>query len=244
MSNNFMSKKILAIIPARGGSKGIPRKNIKDFCGKPLIAWAIEAAQKSGVVSRLIISTDDAEIAEVGRKYGAETSFVRPADLAEDKSPTLPVIIHAVKYLLEKENYKPDLVMLLEPTSPGRNSRHIKEAVELILKTGADSIVSVVEVPSCYSPFWQFKIQEDGQMEVFTGGPLNKIISQRQDLPKTYTRNGVIYIFKTELLFDAKPSLYGSDVRAYLMDLAASLDIDTPEDWEEAERKISLLFDI
>ena len=236
-----MDKKILAIIPARGGSKGIPRKNIKEFCGKPLIAWTIEAAKKSGIISRLVLSTDDAEISEIGRRYGAEVPFVRPSELAIDTTPTLPVVIHAVRNLMEKENYNPDFVVLLEPTSPGRKAEHIKEAVELMLKTKADSVVSLVEVPGHYSPFWQFKIDEEDKMELFVGDPINKIISRRQDLPKTYTRNGAIYIFRPELLFGKEPSLYGKDTRAYIMDPAYSMDIDTPEDWREAEKKMSLI---
>ena len=138
--------KILGVITARGGSKGIPGKNIKPFLGKPLIAYTIEAAKKSGVfdpavggTSRLILSTDDPEIAEVAKKYGCEVPFMRPKELAEDKSAHLPVMQHAVQWLKDNENYQPDYVMILQPTSPLRQPFHIKEAVELILKTGADS---------------------------------------------------------------------------------------------------------
>ncbi len=235
------NKQILALIPARGGSKGIPGKNIKEFCGKPLIAWSIEAARQSGLVSRVVVTTDYDEIGEIAKKFGAEVPFKRPAELAQDTTPTLPVMIHAVNYLKETENYAPDYVLLLEPTSPGRQMRHIKEAVELILKTGADSVVSVVEVPGRYSPFWQFKVDDNQRMEITTGGSLKNIITRRQNLPKTYTRNGAIYLFKTELLFEHEPSIYGDDTRAYIMDSAYSLDIDTLEDWSEAEDKMKLL---
>lgn len=243
MSNNFImeNKKILGIIPARGGSKGIPGKNIKEFCGKPLIAWTIEAALESKALSRLVVSTDYEEIAKIAGKYGAEIPFFRPAELAGDKSPTLSVIIHTVKYLMNNEGYKPDFVLLLEPTCPSRKAKHIKEAIDLILRTAADSVVSVVEVPGHYNPFWQFRVDNNQKMEIFTGGSFNKIIIRRQDLPKTYTRNGAIYIFKTELLFSVEPSFYGNDSRAYIMDAANNVDIDTPEDWLEAEKKMRLL---
>jgi len=236
-----INKKIIALIPARGGSKSIPGKNIKEFCGKPLIAWSIEAARQSGLASRVIVSTDYDEIADIAKKFGAEVPFMRPAELAQDTTPTLPVMIHAVSYLLEAENYKPDYVLLLEPTSPGRQARHIKEAAELAFKTGADAVVSVVEVPGRYSPFWQFKVGADQRMEIATGGSLKSIITRRQNLPKTYTRDGAIYLFKTKLLFAAEPSIYGDDARAYIMDPAYSLDIDTPEDWVEAEVKMKSL---
>jgi len=238
---DIKNKKILALITARGGSKGIPGKNIKEFCGKPLIAWAIEAAKQSNLVSRVIVSTDYDKIAEIAKKFGAEVPFMRPAELAQDTTPTLPVMVHAVNYLKEAENYTPDYILLLEPTSPGRQARHIKEATELILKTGADSVVSVVEVPRRFSPSWQFKVGADRRMEIATGGSLKNIITRRQDLPKAYTRDGAIYLFKTKLLFEAEPSIYGDDTRAYIMDSAYSLDIDTPEDWSEAEVKMKSL---
>ncbi len=238
---DIKDKKILALIPARGGSKGIPGKNIKEFCGKPLIAWAIEAARQSNLVSRVIVSTDYSDIAATAKKFGAEVPFMRPAELAQDTTPTLPVMIHAVNYLRETENYNPDYVLLLEPTSPGRQARQIKEVIKLMLKTEADSVVSVTEVPGRFSPFWQFKVGDDKRMEIFTGGNFKNIITRRQNLPKTYTRDGAIYLFKTRLLFEAEPSIYGEDARAYIMDPAYSLDIDTPEDWLEAEKKMKLL---
>src|SRR3989344_1993183 len=124
-----MLKTILGIITARGGSKGIPRKNIKDLCGKPLIAYTIEAAKDSGVFSRLIISTDDQEIADVAKQYGAELPFMRPAELAQDATPHVPVLQHAVSWLRDNEHFFPDYVMILQPTSPMRQDFHIKEAV-------------------------------------------------------------------------------------------------------------------
>mgnify|MGYP001619380412 CR=1 FL=1 len=130
---------ILGIITARGGSKGIPKKNIRKLNGKPLLAWTIEAAKKSGAFSRLILSTDDPEIAGVGKKYGAEIPFLRPKKLAQDKTPTLPVIQHAIKWLLKKEGYIPDAVMILQPTTPFRQPKHIQKAISLFKKSKADS---------------------------------------------------------------------------------------------------------
>lgn len=230
-----MGKNILGIITARGGSKSIPRKNIKDFCGRPLLTWTAEAGLQSGALTRFILSTDDQEIAEVAKDSGVEVPFMRPAELAEDKTPSLPVLQHAAMWLREQEGYSPDYMVLLEPTSPGRQPYHIKEAVELLLKTNADSIVSVAEVPGHHSPHWQFHVADEGQLELFTGGSIKNIIRRRQDLPKTYFRNGAIYAFRPELLFAADPSLYGDDTRAYIMDAKYSLDIDSPEDWVVAE---------
>ncbi|MBI2552423.1 acylneuraminate cytidylyltransferase family protein [Candidatus Uhrbacteria bacterium] len=235
--------KVLGLIPARGGSKSIPKKNIKIFCGKPLIAWKIEAAIKSGVIGRLIVSTDDQEIAEVARHFGAEAPFLRPAELAEDTTPTLPVVQHALSWFRQKEDYHPDIAMLLEPTSPSVQPFHIREALDLFVKTGADSVVSVVEVPAEYHPYWQFTIGEHDRLALFAGESIRQIVSRRQDLPKTYHRNGVLYVFKPGLVFDPNPSIYGDDIRAYLMDPQYSSDINNAEDWSEAEDKMRTILE-
>lgn len=267
-----MSKEILGIIPARGGSKSIHRKNIKPFAGKPLIAWAIETLIQSGVVGRVIVSTDDEEIAEVAKKYGARVPFIRPAELAGDTTPTLPVLQHALKWLKENDGYWPDYVVLLEPTSPSKRSFHMRAVVKMLVETGADSTISVSEVPGVLNPHWQLKLDEKGRVELFTptpevgsklenvpsflcrecsekwkvgrpkvwgftGGSIKNVIRRRQDLPKTYYRNSSIYAFKPELLFLDDPSFYGEDVRAYVTDSKYAFDIDTPEDWEFAERQ-------
>ena len=231
-----MAKQILGIIPARGGSKSIPRKNIKLFAGKPLIAWAIETLRESGVISRIVVSTDDEEIAEVARRYGAEVPFMRPAELAEDSTPTLPVLQHAVKWLKDNEGYEPDYVLLLEPTSAGKRPFHVKGVLETLLKGGADAAISVAEVPGVFSPHWQIKVADDGRAVLFTGEPFKKVIRRRQDLPKTYYRNSSVYAFKPKLLFSDEPSLYGEDVRACVTDSKFAFDLDTLEDWEIAER--------
>lgn len=231
---SYMSK-VLGVITARGGSKGIPGKNIKSFLGKPLIAHTIEVAKASGVFDRLILSTDDEAIAKVASGYGCEVPFMRPAELAADNTPHLPVMQHAVSWLREHENYRPDYVMILQPTSPLRRPQHIKEAVQLISKTGSDSVVSVSPVPSHYNPHWQFILGNDERLSMYNGSPFKEIIRRRQDLATTYTKNGAIYIFKPELLYDANPSLYGDDIRAYVMDEKFSINIDTLDDWGVAE---------
>lgn len=231
--------KIVGIITARGGSKGIPRKNVKLLHGKPLIAYTIEAAKESGVFDRIILSTDDSEIAAVGKQYGAEVPFMRPAELAEDTTPTLPVLMHAIKWLKDNEKYEPNAVAILQPTAPLRRAEHLREACELFKKSGADSVVSVSEVPGHHNPHWQFTIDADMRARVFTGEPFADIVKRRQDLPKTYTRNGAIYLFETSLLFADTPSFYGSDVRAYEMDEASSINIDSLEDFARAELRMS-----
>jgi len=231
-----MNKKVLAIIPARGGSKSIPKKNIKLFAGKPLIAWSIDVALKSGIVDKLIVSTDDDKIADVSRQFGAEVPFTRPVELAQDNSPTLPVLQHTVSFLKE-QGYCPDYVLLLEPTSPCRQPFHLQEAVEILENTGADSVVALGEVPKHFNPSWQYNIDADKKLSLFTGGSIKNIIRRRQELPYTYFRNGAFYFFKTELLFADEPSLYGDDVRGYVIEDKYSVDIDTPEDWLAAEKK-------
>lgn len=234
-----MKKKILGIITARGGSKSIPRKNIKLFAGKPLIAWSIETGLKSGVLDRLIVSTDDQEIAEVSKKFGAEVPFLRPAELATDTAPTLPVLEHAVTFLKNIENYEPDYVLLMEPTSPCRQPFHLQEAVKIIEETNADSVVALGVVPKHFSPAWQFNMSKQNQLELYAGGSIKNIITRRQALPTTYFRNGAFYLFKTSLLYGQTPSLYGDDVRGLVMTDEYSVDIDTPEDWDDAELKFS-----
>lgn len=235
-----MTKKILGIIVARGGSKSIPRKNIKLFAEKPLIVWSIEVGIKSGVLDRIIVSTDDEEIAEISEKFGAEVPFMRPVELAQDHTPTLPVLQHAVS-LLKDRGYEPDYILLLEPTSPCRQPFHLREASELLEKTGADSVIALGEVPKHYHPSWQFKIDEEKKAEIFNGDNIKNVIIRRQDLSQTYFRNGAFYLFRADLLFGPEPNFYGEDVRGYVIEEKYSVDINGPEDWEPAEKKFRFL---
>ncbi|MEK7640425.1 MAG: acylneuraminate cytidylyltransferase family protein [Patescibacteria group bacterium] len=235
--------KILGVITARGGSKGIPGKNIKPLLGKPLIAYTIEAAKQSGVVDRLILSTDDPAIAEVAKEYGCDVPFMRPADIADDKAAHLPVLQHAVKALKEKDGYGPDYVLLLQPTSPARQAFHIKEAVELIEKSDADSVLSVAEIPENFHYKKAMFVNEGGVLRlVKDSGPIYNRVARRQDLEKSYWSVGSIYLFKTGLLFDpVKPNFYGEKTMPYVIDPKYVVDINVPADWEAAEKALQTL---
>ena len=222
-------KKILAIITARGGSKSLPGKNIKILAGKPLIAWTIQAALKSGYLDRVIVSTDDKKIAAVAKKYHAEVPFLRPAKLAKDKTSTVPVLLHALHWLKLKEGYSPDAVVTLQPTSPLRRTEHIDEALRLFYKTGADSVVSVCRAE--HSPYWMMKVKGD------RASPFMKDTSEhkrRQDLPPVYRPNGAVYVTRYGVLTKQKRIL-GRDTRAMVMDAESSVDIDTAMDFKLAE---------
>ncbi|MDO8467211.1 MAG: acylneuraminate cytidylyltransferase family protein [bacterium] len=235
--------KILGIITARGGSKGIPGKNIKSLLGKPLIAYTIDAAKESGVIDRLILSTDDPAIAEVAKQYGCEVPFMRPADISDDKSAHLPVLQHAVKALKEKDGYEPDYVLLLQPTSPARQAFHIKEAAGLMEKSGADSVLSVAEIPENYHYKKAMFVDESRALRLVKDvGPIYERVSRRQDLEKNYWSVGSIYLFKTSLLFDpAKPNFYGEKTMPYIVDAKYVVDINVPADWEAAEKALKRL---
>jgi len=170
-----MTKQILAIITARGGSKGVPRKNIRVLGSKPLIAWTIEAALRSIDSMRLIVSTDNAEIAEVSREYGAEIPFLRPVELAGDTSTSVSAVLHAVVWLAEHENYRPDLILLLQPTSPFRSSQDIDSSLKLQRENAADAVVSVT--PNLRPLQWLRKIDEQGML---VDAPINDTIARRR----------------------------------------------------------------
>lgn len=224
--------KILAIIPARGGSKEIPRKNIFPLSGKPLIEYTFEAAKGSKLINRTIVSTDDNEIAEVGRRNGIDVPFMRPKELAEDNTPTLPVIRHAVEFMGKEHSYKPNIVMLLQPTAPLRKSHHIDEALGLLMNNpDADSVVSVTEAPHQYNPYFVMKI-EDGLLKFYNEDAIK--YTRRQSLPKAYSRNGAVYAFRLETL-DKKNSLYGDTCLPYVMSFEESVNIDTMYDLMMAE---------
>jgi len=234
---------VLGLIPARGGSKGIPRKNLKPFCGKPLLAWTLEAAQASGVCRRIILSTDDPEIAEVGRAYGAETPFLRPGDLADDRTPTAPVIRHAVEWLKEHEGWMPDAVMVLEPTAPARQPVHLREAARLFQRHDVESVVSVSKAPHHYVPQKLLQLRGDGTVTGIDGTAIRRMVHRRQDLPTYYAFNGLLFACKPQLLFQEPPTLWGKHVMAYVMDRKYSLDLDDPEDWAVAESRFQRLLE-
>ena len=227
----YKGKKILALIPARGGSKGLPGKNIKPLLGKPLIAWTIEQAKASKYIDRIIVSTDDKEIAAVAKKYGAEVPFMRPKELATDKAKGIDVVFHAMSWFRKNEkNRQYDLIMLLQPTSPLRTAEDIDKAIELLFFKKAKAIVSVCEVD--HHPLWVNTLPKNGCMKNFIRKEvLNK---NRQDLPTFYRLNGAIYLAYCDYLKKQK-SFFGEETFAYIMPRERSIDIDSELDLKLAE---------
>lgn len=230
--------KILGLIPARGGSKGIPGKNIKLLNGKPLLAYTFESAQKSSLLSKTILSSDDEEIIQTAQKLGLEVPFVRPANLADDKSPTLPVIQHALRFFLEKgENF--DAVCLLQTTYPFRASGLIDKAIDKFIQMDVDALISVLPVPHEFNPHWVFEPDNSGLLKISTGE--KKIISRRQDLPPAYIRDGAIYLTKAKTLLE-EGSLYGDSLTYFETDPSNYVNLDTFQDWQKAEELVLRLF--
>lgn len=219
------TKKVLAIIPARGGSKGVPRKNIREVAGKPLIAWTILQARKSLYIDRLVVSTDDEEIAEVARQWGCEVPFLRPAHLAKDDTPGIDPVLHALDSL---PGY--DYVVLLQPTSPLRSHADIDGCIELCAGRTACSCVSVTQPEK--SPYWMFTIDGGGKMQWLFES--DKMITRRQDLPPVYALNGAVYVAATESVVESRSFVTEGTV-PYLMSKGSSVDIDTEADLLLAE---------
>jgi len=220
-------KKLLAIIPARGGSKGLPGKNIKELCGKPLIAWSIEQAKSCSYIDRIVVSTDDREIAYVAKKYGAEVPFMRPAELANDTASTIDVIFYAINWLREYEDYRSEYILLLQPTSPLRSSEDIDGAICMLKDKNARAVVSVCETD--HHPWWSNILPEDGNMKDFIR--LDILNKRRQDLPVFYRVNGAMYLAETDCLHECKGFL-GPDAFAYKMPKSRSVDIDSAIDFK------------
>ncbi|MDD1796041.1 acylneuraminate cytidylyltransferase family protein [Enterovibrio sp. ZSDZ42] len=221
----------IAIITARGGSKGLPRKNVLPLAGKPLIAWTIEAAKTSPNVDDVFVTTDDEEIASVSREYGANV-IPRPTELAQDTTSSEPVIKHAIQWLSSKD-ITPKLTILLQPTSPLRSNKHIKESIDFCCEKNASAVISVFE--PTHSPVKAYVEKENGSIE----GLYDKDApySRRQDLPRAFQPNGAIYVFDTKQ-FMATGQIPREDVYPYVMSEDESSDIDTQEDLIKAERII------
>ncbi|MBI5955210.1 MAG: acylneuraminate cytidylyltransferase [Chloroflexi bacterium] len=227
---------ILALIPARGGSKGIPRKNIRFFAGYPLIAWSIAAAKQSSLVTRVIVSTDDEEIASVAREWGAETPFLRPAEFAQDKTTDLPVFEHALKWLEEIEGYYPEIVIQLRPTSPIRPRTMVDDAIRILFEhPDADCVRGVV--PAAQNPFKMWRFNGEGK-------PLNPLLqvdgiaepynAPRQILPPVYWQTGHIDAIRISTITQ-KNSLTGDVIYPLLIDSKYTVDIDNLSDWAKYE---------
>lgn len=223
--------RVLGVIPARGGSKGIPRKNIRLLGGKPLIAWTIEAAQASRLLTRVILSTEDEEIAEVGRQWGVEVPFLRPKELAQDDTPTLPVVLHALDWF-EVRGHRFDAVMVLQPTNPFRRADDIDGAIERLTTSGAESVISFVDVGDKHpgrmrSIDADFRVSNPSFSEAVEG-------MRRQELPKYYLREGSIYLTRVETLREKK-SFQGDDCRAWIIEPERAVNIDGELDFLLAE---------
>ncbi len=222
--------RVLGVIPARGGSKGVPRKNIRPLGGKPLIAYAIEASHEAGRLERTVLSTDDDEIAEIGKSHGADVPFIRPAELATDSAFGLPVIQHAIEAVEAEEGDRYDAALLLQPTTPLRTGKDIDDALELLERSGADSVISVVDVEGHHPARMKYlegdRLIDPPFCEALENQP-------RQELRPMYLRNGAIYATRRDVLMAG--SFKGRDCRALVMPVSRSVNIDTENDFRWAE---------
>jgi CMP-N,N'-diacetyllegionaminic acid synthase len=226
-----LNKKILGLIPARGGSKGVPKKNIKLLNGYPLIWYTHQAAINSKLLYRTIVSTEDSEIKSICLNFEMDVPFDRPKSLATDQTPTIDVVLHALEKMeLLGEYY--DAVCLLQPTCPIRESDLIEKAISQFYNIDADSLISVKKVPHNYNPHWVFEENIEGLLKISTGE--NIIIPRRQSLPNAFVRDGEIYLTKTEVIKKQK-SLYGEKVSYLLNHKDEIYNIDSMDDWKKVE---------
>lgn len=231
-----MEKKIniLAIIPARGGSKGVPSKNIRPMLGKSLVERTFETARQSKLLDKIILSTDNEDIASVGKKIGLEVPFIRPVQYALDTSSMLDVVLHALNFLEQTEDYQPDAVMVLQPTSPLRKTEHIETAIQLL--KDKDAVCSLVQLPMEMSPHYVMKITAEGYLDYFLEE--GRKIKRRQDAARAFLREGTIYLAKVETLFKYN-NFYGDRCVPMIIPNEESLSIDTKDDWKLAEKILS-----
>jgi len=221
--------KIVATICARGGSKGIPRKNIRLLCGQPLLVHTIEAAKKCKLINRIIVSTDDHEIAEIAREAGAEVPFLRPKELALDHIAKLPVIKHAIQFLESQEGYRADIIVDLDPTSPLRTEKDIEACIRMVMTGEADNVISVTEARK--NPYFNMVEIIDGKVQLVK--QLDHLIMRRQEAPEVYDLNASIYVWKRDTLMD-NDTIYLENTGIYLMPRWA-IDIDDETDFELVE---------
>jgi len=219
-----------ALVVARGGSKSVPRKNLRPLGGKPLIAWTLEAARASRRLTRIVLSTDDPEIAAVGQQWGVETPFLRPAALAGDRSPVIDATLHAFQCLEKNAGQCPTFGLLLQPTSPFRTAADIDAAIQLCETRGADAVVSVT--PAREHPYLLKTVDAAGCLQPWQANPLAE--SRRQDLPPVFALNGAIYLVRRSVLFEQR-SWCPAGALAYVMPAERSLDIDTEWDLRVAQ---------
>lgn len=223
----------VAIIPARGGSQSIPDKNIRDFAGKPLIAWTIEKAREAKGIARVIVSTDSERIAAVARNHGVEVPFLRPASISAADTPIEPVLRHAYEWLVGNEGYQVDSFVLLFPTNPLRETRHIEDSLELFHNSGADSVITVNESPAHYTPYWTLVRNANGAVTYYGGGDIRTGYTRRQDFPeRCFAKNDLVFVLRPQNLLETPPNLYGQRTELLVLDRIYDGDINTQQDWE------------
>jgi CMP-N-acetylneuraminic acid synthetase len=223
----------LGLIPARGQSKGIPRKNIVPLAGNSLVERAFASASASGALDRIVLSTESREIAELGRTLGIEVPFLRPPRFAEDSSPMIDVAVHALE-ALDEEGYRPDVLVLLQPTSPLRRPEHIREALRRL--GDHDALCTVVPLPRDLCPHYLMKIDDDGLLRHFM--PDGSRYTRRQDVPLAYRRDGTLFVTKAHIILKRR-SFYGERCFPMILPEEESLNIDTAEDWKQAEARLA-----
>jgi CMP-N,N'-diacetyllegionaminic acid synthase len=227
-------RKILGLVPARGGSKGLERKNAQQLGGRPLIHYTTDVARACRSLTRVVLSTDDLEIASIGREAGVEVPFIRPSSLAQDSSPILEVVRHALLFF-EGLGERFDAVCLLEPSTPFRHVEELEQAIQLFWESHADSVVSLVPVPEEYNPHWVYFRDSEGMLHLSTGVP--SPIRRRQDLPPAFRRTGAFLITRTDVILQQK-TLYGREVYGSMTDPVLDLVVNTPEDLRRAEHML------
>jgi CMP-N-acetylneuraminic acid synthetase len=224
--------RVLGLVPARGGSKGVPRKNIRLLGGHPLLQYTARTAQRVPGIGRLVLSTDDPEIAAVGRACGLEVPFLRPSELAADDTPMVDVVLHAVRWL-DAAGDRFDAVCLLQPTTPYRRAEDVAACIELLRASGADCVVSVRPVPAEYHPYWVYQAEAGGALRLVSGARVPP--TRRQELPPCCYRDGAVYVIRVASLLETG-SLYGDRVYGRVSDDDRAVNINDPADWERAER--------
>jgi N-acylneuraminate cytidylyltransferase len=223
--------RVLGLVLARGGSKGVPKKNVKLLAGQPLLAYTAQAALAAHRLARIIVSTDSAEVAEVARHWSLDVPFLRPSELAADNTPSLPVVQHAVAWL-EARGECYDAICQLQPTSPLRARGEIDACIDLLDERGADCVMTVVRLPEEHNPHWAYVEDPAGFLHISTGEA--SPIPRRQELPPAYIRDGSVYVTRRDVVMSAN-SLYGSRVLGMVVDGAERVNIDRPEDFDRAE---------
>ena len=233
--------KVVAIIPAKLDSKRLPRKNIIPMLGKPLLVRAIEAAKGSARINRIIVSTQDEEIAQMAREAGAEVPFMEPEEISAQGGDIEGLLLYAVEWLKKNENYIPDAVVLLQTTNPLRLPEHLDGAIEQFEKSGADSTIAVCKALGNHNPHWMLIEDKESGARLFTGGNLKDIPRRSDHLPSCYFRNDIIYVLKPSNLYQSPCNLYGDKVDLYKMEDIFDTDINTQEDWNITEDKLRRL---